>query len=151
MKRNTPVERGKVKRKKDMLIDNIKEVVEKDREVLFAYLYGSSMFQSIPFDSDIDVAVYLKPSDIKSYIGKEEGLTSALIAKLHTDKIDLRILNAVPFLLQYNVLEEGIPIFVRDESERVDFEIRVMNRFFELKPYLDEYKRMLSLRIEAVI
>jgi predicted nucleotidyltransferase len=151
MKRNTPAERGKVKRKKDILIDNIKEVVEKDKEVLFAYLYGSSIFQSIPFDSDIDVAVYLKPSDIKSYIVKEEGLTSALIAKLHTDKIDLRILNTVPFLLEYNVLKEGIPIFVRDESERVDFEIRVMNRFFELKPYLDEYKRMLSLRIEVVI
>jgi len=54
-------------------------------------------------------------------------------------------------LLQYNVLEEGIPIFVRDESERVDFEIRVMNRFFELKPYLDEYDQMLSSRIKASV
>jgi hypothetical protein len=138
-----------VKGKKNILLNDIKEVVEKDQEVLFAYLYGSSIFQSIPFDSDIDVAVYLKPSDIKSYIRKEERLTSALIAKLHKDKIDLRILNALPFLLQYNVIKEGIPIFVRDESERVDFEIRVMSRFFELKPYLDEYRQMLSSRIRA--
>ena len=151
MKRNTPVERGKVKRKKDILIDNIKEVVEKDREVMFAYLYGSSIFESIPFDSDIDVAVYLNPSNIKKYIKKEEELTTLLIAQLHSDKIDLRILNSSPFLLQYNILKEGILIFVRDEPERVDFEDRVMNRFFELKPYLDECKQMLSLRIKAGI
>jgi predicted nucleotidyltransferase len=138
-----------VKSKKNLLLNKIKEVLEKDKEVLFGYLYGSSTSQSIPVGSDIDVAVYLKPSAIKSYIRKEEELISALIAKLHNDKIDLRILNTLPFLLQYNILKEGIPIFVRDESERVDFEIRVMNRFFELKPYLDEYKRILSLRVEA--
>jgi len=72
-------------------------------------------------------------------------------SKLHSDKIDLRILNVSPFLLQYNILKEGVLIFSRDEAERVDFETRVMNRFFELKPYLDEYKRMLLLRIREGI
>jgi hypothetical protein len=47
------------------------------------------------------------------------------------------------------VIKEGIAIFVRDEPERVGFEIMVMNRFFELKPYLDEYRQMLSSRIRA--
>jgi predicted nucleotidyltransferase len=106
---------------------------------------------SIHFESDIDVAVYLNPSNIKKYIKKEEELATLLIAQLHSDKIDLRILNISPFLLQYNILKEGILIFVRDEPERVDFENRVMNRFFELKPYLDECKQMLSLRIKAGI
>jgi len=138
-----------VKSKKDVLLNKIREVVEKDKEVLFGYLYGSSTSQSIPVGSDIDVAVYLKPSDVKSYVRKEEELISALVAKLRNDKIDLRILNTLPFLLQYNIVKDGILLFVRDELERVDFEIRVMNRFFELKPYLDEYKRMLSLRVEA--
>jgi len=134
-----------------VLLNSIKEVIEKDKEVLFAYLYGSSISQPIPFNSDIDVAVYLKPSDMKSYIREEERLTNTLVSKLHNDKIDLRILNILPFLLQYNVIKEGIPIFIRDESERVEFEIRVMSRFFELKPYLEEYKRMFSLRVQAGI
>lgn len=138
-----------MKSKKDVLLDKIREVVEKDKEVLFGYLYGSSTSQSIPVGSDIDVAVYLKPSDVKSYVRKEEKLISALVAKLRNDKIDLRILNTLPFLLQYNIVKDGILLFVRDELERVDFEIKVMNRFFELKPYLDEYKWMLSLRVEA--
>jgi hypothetical protein len=38
---------------------------------------------------------------------------------------------------------------VRDEAERVGFEIKVMNRFFELKPHLDEYRQMLSSRIRS--
>jgi predicted nucleotidyltransferase len=135
--------------KKGVLLNKIKEVAKKDKEVLFAYLYGSSVMKSPPFGSDVDVAFYLKPSDIKSYVRKEEELTFALVAKLDSDKVDLRILNALPFLLQYNIIKNGILLFARDESERVDFEIRVMNRFFELKPYLDEYDKMLSLRIVA--
>jgi predicted nucleotidyltransferase len=129
----------------------LKKVMEKDEKVLFAYVYGSYARDSINFDSDIDVAVYLKSSDMKGYISREQELTIELVTKVHTDKIDLRILNVLPLLLQYNILKDGIPIFVRDGKEKVDFETRVMNRFFELKPYIDEYQQMLSLKIKAGI
>ena len=133
------------------IFDILKEVLEKDEKVLFAYVYGSYVRDSIHFESDIDVAVYLKSSDVKGYINKEEELTIELVTKTHMDRIDLRILNVLPLLLQYNILKDGIPIFVRDDKERVDFETKVMNRFFELKPYIDEYQQMLSLRIKAGI
>lgn len=140
------MEKGK---KRPELFEIIREVTESDPEVLFAYLYGSFIYSSNHIGSDIDLAIYLKPSDIKEYIKKEGELTSSLITKLRADKIDLRILNVLPFRLQYNILKEGVLIFVRDEAERVDFDTRIMNRFFELKPYLQEYRRMLLLRIEA--
>jgi predicted nucleotidyltransferase len=133
------------------IFDILKKVMEKDQEVLFAYLYGSYANNSIDIKSDIDVAVYLEPSNIKEYIKKEEELTISVVTQIHQDKIDLRILNVLPLLLQYNILKDGIRIFVRDERERVDFETRVMNRFFELKPYIDEYQQMLSLKIKAGI
>ena len=135
----------------DRFLNILKEAIAGDGDILFAYLYGSLVFNSIHLESDIDVAVYLKPSDIKGYIKKEEELLATLITKLHNDKIDLRILNTCPFLLQYNIIKEGIPIVIRDEVERVDFETRVMNKFFELKPYLHEYETMLSLRIKTGI
>lgn len=103
-------------RKKAEALDVIKKVIEEDQEVLFAYLYGSSVYADLP-DSDIDLAVYLKSADIKACIRKEEELTTALAIKLHTNKIDLRILNVLPLLLQYNILKEGIPFFVRDQRE----------------------------------
>jgi predicted nucleotidyltransferase len=136
---------------RDAPFNILKEVMEKDDDILFAYLYGSLVFDSTHADSDMDVAIYLKPSDIKGYIKKEGKLLATLITELHSDKIDLRILNTSSLLLQYNIIKQGIPIMIRDEAERVDFETQVMNRFFELKPYLDEYEKMLSLRIKAGI
>jgi len=133
------------------IFDILKEVMEKDEKVLFAYVYGSYARDSIHFESDIDVAVYLRSSDVKGYIKKEEELTIELVTKIHMDRIDLRILNVLPLLLQYNILKDGMLIFVKDDRERVDFETRVMDRFFELKPYVDEYQQMLSSKIKSGI
>ena len=134
---------------KYILINILKRVLEKDQDILFAYLYGSHIYGITHLESDVDVAIYLKDSDIKGFVEKEQKLTSGLVNELHTDKIDLRILNISPILLQYEILKNGIPILIRDEKERGDFETRVMNRYFELKPHLDEYQRMLTLRIKA--
>jgi len=136
---------------RNILLKVLKEVMEGEKGVLFAYLYGSYAYGVVLSESDIDVAVYLKPSDMKEYLEKEKRILSALIDKIHTDRIDLRILNVMPPILQYRVLKEGIPVVVKDEQERINFETRVMNRFFELKPYLDEYREMLFLRIKAGI
>jgi len=138
-----------MKKHKNRLIDILKEVLEKDENILFAYLYGSSIHKLKHLGSDIDVAVYLKCTDMDGYLRKGKELIDNLITMLHTDKIDLQIINAAPFLLQYQIIKEGMLFFVRDLSEKVDFETRVMNRFFELKPHLEEYRQMLSLKIES--
>ncbi len=137
--------------KRKALIQALKKILKKDREVLFAYLYGSYATNAVHPGSDIDIAVYIEPSDIKNYVKKQEGLTTTLITELHNDHIDLRILNTLPFLLKYKVLKEGVPILINDESARIEFETATMNRFFELKPYLEEYNRMLLLRLQSSI
>jgi predicted nucleotidyltransferase len=129
------------------LTEELRRLLEPDTDILFAYLYGSSVNDPDLFQSDIDVGVYLKPGDLKEYVKKEEQLTAFLVSHLHNDRIDLRIINALPLLLKYSILRDGILIFSRDELERVDFETTSMIRFFELKPYLDEYNRILSQRI----
>jgi predicted nucleotidyltransferase len=129
------------------LIEELRRLLEPDTDVLFAYLYGSSVNDPDLFQSDIDVGVYLKPGDLKEYVKKEEQLTAFLVSHLHNDRIDLRIINALPLLLNYSILRDGILIFSRDELERVDFDTTSMIKFFELKPYLDEYNRILSQRI----
>ena len=135
--------------KRKVLIQALKKIFKRDREILFAYLYGSFAVNAVHPDSDIDIAVYLEPSGIKNYVKKQEELATTLITELHNDNIDLRILNTLPFLLKYKVLKEGMPILIKDESARVEFETVTMNRFFELRPYLEEYNRMLLLRIQT--
>lgn len=138
-------------KKRNILIKALREVMEREESILFAYLYGSHVYDSVHSQSDIDVAIYLTPSDMKGYLEKEKRILSTLIDHIQTDRIDLRILNVLPLVMQYNVLKDGTPILIKDEQSRVDFETGVMNRYFELKPYLDEYKEMLLKRIRAGI
>jgi len=128
------------------LISYLRDFFEEPEAIV---LFGSYATGTDTSESDIDIAVYLDPSDMKEYLEKERRILSALIGKIRTDRIDLRILNVMPLILQYRVFKEGIPILIKDEQTRVDFETGVMNRFFELKPYLDEYKEILFLRIRT--
>ncbi len=131
------------------LTGQLRESLHNAEDISFAYLYGSAAYDPALSGGDIDIAVYLKPADTREYLKKEADLTAFLISRLGTHKIDLRILNVLPLVLQYNILKEGILILSRDEIERVEFETSVMIRFFELKPYLDEYRQMLSERIRG--
>jgi len=132
-----------------ILAERIRESLDHEKDVLFAYLYGSSVYDPTLSGADIDIAVYLKPSNMDEYLRKEAKLTGLLISQLHTDEIDLRILNVLPLVLQHSILKEGTLVLSRDEIQRADFETSVMIRFFELKPYLDEYRLMLSEKIRS--
>ena len=133
-----------------ILTEHLRKCLDDQKDILFAYLYGSAVYDPTLPGSDIDLAVYLKPSNMVEYVKKEAELTAFLISQLNTDEIDLRILNVLPLVFQYGILKEGILVLSRDEIQRTDFETSVMIRFFELKPYLDEYQLMLSQRIRGV-
>jgi len=132
---------------KKHLIKALKRVLSKEEEILFAYLYGSyAQGTNIP-ESDVDLALYFKSTNLKTYLNLERKLLSTLISELHTDKIEIVVLNTLPFLMKYKVLKEGIPVLIKDEQARADFDDSIMNRYFELKPYLDEYKRVLFFKL----
>lgn len=129
--------------------DVMRQALLGQRDVLFAYFYGSRALELEIPGADIDVAVYLKPSMTNHYILRERELTGLLVSSLRTDAVDLRLLNVLPLILRYQVLKEGRLLFSRDEMARAEFETSVMIRYFELKPYLQEYMDMLRLRLRG--
>lgn len=131
------------------LSERIREALCDEEDVLFVYLYGSRAADPEIPGSDIDVAVYLRPSEMQEYVQRDKELTALLVSRLHTHEVDLRIMNAAPFLLRYRILKEGTLIFSRDEGQRAQFEEEVMMRFFDLRPYLEEYEKMRDLRIRG--
>ena len=84
---------------------------------------------------------------MKFYLKKDNELLSD--TALVSSEIDLRILNVMPLVLKFKVVSEGRLLFSKDEQKRVDFETEVYNRYFELKPFLDEEKRLISEKIKA--
>lgn len=135
----------------EALLGRVRYVLCQAEDVLFAYLYGSrARGEGLPA-SDLDVAVYLRPSGIKQYVRREKELTALFVSHFHTDQVDLRILNAMPLLLKYRILKVGILIHSRNELRRSEFETKVMLKFFDFKPYLDEYTELLLLRIKGTV
>lgn len=84
---------------------SIKRVLEKDKRVVFAHLYGSSIKEK-KF-KDVDIAVYslaeydelILSSEIKIALSKETGIPS--------DRFDVRIINRVDNLLYLKEVLEG--------------------------------------------
>ncbi len=67
------------------LVGRLKRFLEKDKDTIFGYLYGSVIYDSDLFGADIDLAVYLKPTDMNGYIKKEDELIASLTSLLETE------------------------------------------------------------------
>ena len=117
--------------------------------MLFSYLFGSYATSKENEMSDIDIAVYLRKANISFYLEKEQKIANELTLTFKTEKTDLIILNVVPTLLKFRVIKDGKVLTSRDEIGRVNFETRVILRYFDLKPHLEEYDKQLYARIKA--
>ena len=112
------------------------------QDIAAVYLYGSRARGTARAASDVDLAVLFHP-------GREPapGLASlALPLEAELERalgapVQLAVLNAAPPDLTHRVLRDGRLLLERDASARVAFEVRSRNEYFDLEPYLREYRR----------
>ncbi len=113
----------------------LNRVFQKRDEVRVVYLFGSQARGTVANSSDIDIGVLLNEDFVKeSVYGYRADLTAELISLLRTDKVDLVVLNHAPPLLAHRVLRDGIVLHCKDESERIAFEVKMLNRFLDTAP-----------------
>lgn len=103
-----------------------------DRNVSFAYLYGSFL-ESQPFH-DVDVGVYLE-----NVRADELSATALDLAQRLSDRapipVDVRILNVAPVSFLYHVLR-GQLVFCRDDAVLVEIMERTVSRYLDIAPLL---------------
>lgn len=125
------------------------EIIERVRHVLAghgdaiaaAYLFGSVARGTATATSDVDVGV-LFSADPRATLG---GLHLDLEAELERAvgvPVQLVVLNRAPCDLVHRVLRDGVLLIDRDPSRRIRFEVRARNAYFDLKPYVDRYRRV---------
>ncbi len=90
-------------------MEKIKEILEREPEVLFAYLFGSYAKGTQDKNSDIDIAIYLKNTDI---LEKDPLYPSRLAIKIERAMIekktvDVRVLNDSTLRFKSQVLIYG--------------------------------------------
>ena len=118
--------------KKQEAIKRLAELTELQREVVFAYLYGS-FIEDVPFH-DIDIGIYV------SGIGKVKagpftvGFAHRLSKEVGFD-VDVRVLNFAPVSFIYHVIC-GQVFFDRAPEVRTRIVENSIQRYLDIKPLL---------------
>ncbi len=109
-------------------------------EMVCAYLYGSQARNQSNRHSDVDIAILLKKMPPPTL----DGIGLDLAAKIEATigkPVDLVILNRAPADLIHRILRDGILLYEGDPSARIRFEVRRRGEYFDLLPYLRQYRR----------
>lgn len=108
--------------------------------VVAAYLFGSHARGRAWAHSDVDVAVLLegRPDNDRCFDMRLEVI-GGLMGILHTNDVDVLILNQAPPALRYAVLRDGILLFCRDRQALIEFRVRALNEYLDFKPILKRH------------
>ncbi len=123
---------------RQVLMKALGDALEAYPDVAFAYVHGSFAGQG-PF-RDVDVAIYLAPGapvpgERTLIMSQELGDGISRTRHLHVvPPFDVRVLNQAPLGFCYQVLLRGKLVFSRDESARVGWIARIVERYLDLQP-----------------
>lgn len=132
------------------IIEKIKSLFSPKKEIILAYLYGSIAKGATHPYSDIDVAILVNDniSEEKYPYGYRAELLTDIMKVLHTNRVDLTILNEAPPFLRFQVIRYGVIIVARSEAERIDFHVKTIAKYNDVKRLLDIQHRYLSMRLK---
>ena len=131
------------------LKEKIKEVLKGYKEILVAYLYGSTVKGYEGKGSDIDVGLLLR-EDFKAEALYPVRVAGEIKEKCGLDReVDVRILNKRPYRFLHQVITKGKIILSTDERERVRFETSVIDRYIDFKPFYEQYDEKRRERLLA--
>jgi predicted nucleotidyltransferase len=111
-----------------------------DADLVCAYLYGSLARGQGHRESDVDIAVLYATEPPSTLDGLGGALSTALERHLGRP-VDLVVLNRAPVDLIHRVLRDGILLYDRNPAARIRFEVKARNEYFDLLPYLRQYRR----------
>lgn len=130
---------------KKIIIDKLKRYFAQHPEVLFAYLFGSSARGVETEDSDIDIAVYFNPlnknveyEERREY-PQEAEIRFDLISMLETDNVDLVVLNQTYPVLASSIVEDGIPLVVKNENLFWEFYMLIDTEAKDFYSFVQDY------------
>jgi predicted nucleotidyltransferase len=111
--------------------------LEPDGRIAAIYLFGSHARGTATALSDIDLAILLHSDlDESRFFSLRLDYITRAMQTLHTEKVDVVILNNAPLHLAYEIVSHGILLVDRNPGYRVAFEADHIGRFLDLKPFL---------------
>ncbi|BDR91829.1 type VII toxin-antitoxin system MntA family adenylyltransferase antitoxin [Vulcanisaeta souniana] len=124
------------------LINKARQVLERLDFVVFTYVFGSRAIGRVHPGSDIDIAIFTN----RELSWKEFVSVMITLEDVLGLKVDLVHLNKAPLLLTYEAVSRGVLILDRDPERRINFEVKMIKEFLDLKPRLARYYSTLLTR-----
>lgn len=103
------------------------------------YLFGSVARGTHRETSDVDLGVLLARPPV-GFAGLQLDLEGQLEAALRR-RTQVVVMNKAPVDLVHRILRDGRLVFEADHAARVAFEVKARNEYFDLLPYLEQYRR----------
>jgi len=114
---------------------------EREKSILFAYVFGSVAQDRANYESDIDLAFYLDTDKVDD-IFKKRLLLIEQAQSLLKRAVEVVILNEInSIFFKFVIIKEGRIVFEREHGERVDFELATMQEYYDFQPFLEEYNK----------
>lgn len=107
--------------------------------IVCVYLYGSVARGEAHPGSDVDIAVLYATEPPPTLDGLGLDLGIALERQLGLP-VEVLVLNRAPVDLIHRVLRDGVLVDNSDPSARIRFEVKARNEYFDLLPYLRQYR-----------
>jgi predicted nucleotidyltransferase len=122
---------------KDVIIRRIRDILSSLPSLRVAYVYGS--FLSRDDFHDIDCALLIDDGAGEEYFLKFAAKVGEILEEAlgFTHKCDIRVLNDEPVWFRFEVISTGMPMYVRNEDDRIDFETRVLVEYQDIKSMYD--------------
>ena len=122
-------------------LPQLEQLFNKEKQVIFAYLFGSLAKGKQHPLADVDIAVYLKT--LETLADYKVELFLKLSDVLGTSEIDLVILNTAPISLAGRILQGRRIIIDKEPFKRHLYESLTLREYFDFQIH---ETRLLSLR-----
>lgn len=122
-----------------MISNNIKEKLlplfsKYERNVLFAYLFGSIVQDNVSPLSDVDLAVFLSMQNEESYFDIKCSLYADFCRVLERNDIDVVVLNTTTnIVLLDEIIRGGIVLVDREIGLREEFEQKILHQAMDFR------------------
>ena len=133
----------------DILIKKIKDFLFDNKEIEFAFLFGSYAIGKETPLSDIDIAVYQNQNKSKYDLRKTElKIEINLTLEFPLNKFDIRSLNDAPIIVTGKIINEGTLLFFHNEKFYYDYLVSMRMRYLD---YLLVYNPLFNNRYENLL
>jgi predicted nucleotidyltransferase len=114
-----------------------------DEDIIALYSFGSQTSGYLKPLSDLDFAILLaKKLNKHVRFDKSIDLIGKFNGMLHTDDVDLVIMNDVPSRFIYNIIRTGKLLFCRNTRELADHIEKSVKTYLDFKFFRDSFDRV---------